>query len=41
MFAVCTESASAHDGLDVPFELSVHTGDTMQQEIDHDQGQEE
>ena len=41
MFVVCTKSASAHCGLDVPFELSVHTGDTMKQEIVNDQGKEE
>jgi hypothetical protein len=41
MFAVCTDSAAVHGGLDVPFELSVHTGDTMQQEISDDQCQQE
>jgi hypothetical protein len=41
MFAVCTDSAAVHGGLDVSFELSVHTGDTMQQEISDDQCQQQ
>jgi hypothetical protein len=33
MFPVCTDSAAAHDGLDVRFELSVHTGSGPDQKI--------
>ena len=33
MFAVCTDSAAAHDGFDVRFELSVHTRGGPDQKI--------
>ena len=39
MFAVCIDSAAAHDGLDVRFELYVHTGGGPDQKIIDIEGQ--
>ena len=41
MSAVCTDTATTHGALDEAFELSVHTGDTTDQEIMNCKGQQQ